>query len=158
MNSIQVKSALADHAFLAGLAESDIMTLATLAFEVHFQEEQIVFREGDASSFFYLIQSGHIVLELLAPGHILRIETIGEGDELGWSSLLTSVNKQFQARCLEPVTAFAFDGAQIIARCEDDPGFGFRLLRRVLATVADRLRATRLQMVDVYAKRGSGGQ
>jgi CRP-like cAMP-binding protein len=158
MNSNQLQGALADHSFLAGLAESDVNTLNALSFEVHFKEDQIIFREGDPSSFFYLIQSGRVALEVLAPGRVLRIQTIGEGEELGWSSLLTSVNKQFQARCLEPVTAFAFDGAQIVARCEDDPAFGFRLLRRVLATVADRLRATRLQLLDVYAKRGGGGQ
>ncbi len=157
MNSIQVQSALAEHPFLAGLTESDISTLASLAFEVQFQEEQIIFRDGDPSSFFYLIQSGHVALEVRAPGHILRIQTIGDGEELGWSSFLASVNKQFQARCLEPVRAFAFDGAQIIARCEADPAFGFRVLRRVLSTVADRLRATRLQMLDVYATRGGGG-
>jgi CRP-like cAMP-binding protein len=71
---------------------------------------------------------------------------------------LSSVNKQFQARCLEPVTAFAFDGVQIVARCQDDPAFGFRLLRQVLTTVADRLRATRLQLLDVYSGRGGGTQ
>jgi len=48
--------------------------------------------------------------------------------------------------------------AQIVAQCENDMAFGFRLLRKVLATVADRLRATRLQLLDVYAKRGGGGQ
>ena len=43
---------------------------------------------------------------------------------------------------------------------EDGPGaeFGFRLMRKVVATVADRLRATRLQLLDVYAKRGGAGQ
>ena len=158
MNRLRATSTLAGHSFLEGLAESDIKILTDLSFEVHFHEEQIIFREGDPSSFFYLILSGHIALEVLAPGHVLRIQTIGEGEELGWSSLLSSVNKQFQARCLEPVTAFAFDGAQIIARCEEDPAFGFRLLRRVLTTVADRLRATRLQLLDVYAKRGGPGQ
>ena len=158
MNTVQVQSALASHPFLARLPESDIEKLAALSFEAHFQAEQIIFREGDPSSFFYLILSGHIALEVQAPGRVLRIQTVGEGDELGWSSLLASVNKQFQARCLEPVMALAFDGAQIVAQCESDTAFGFRLLRKVLATVADRLRATRLQLLDVYAKRGGGGQ
>jgi len=158
MNMAQIQSALAGHSFLADLPESDIERLAVLAFDVHFQPEQIIFREGDPSSFFYLILSGHIALEVLAPGRVLRIQTIGEGEELGWSSLLASVNKQFQARCLEPVEALAFDGAQIVAQCEGDTAFGFRLLRKVIATVADRLRATRFQLLDVYARRSGGGQ
>ncbi|MDR3389112.1 MAG: Crp/Fnr family transcriptional regulator [Rudaea sp.] len=158
MNAVQIQAALAGHPFLAGLPPSDIEKLAALAFEVHFQPEQIIFREGDPSSFFYLILSGHIALEVQTPGRVLRIQTIGAGEELGWSSLLASVNKQFQARCLEPGAALAFDGAQIVAQCENDMAFGFRLLRKVLATVADRLRATRLQLLDVYAGRGGGGQ
>jgi len=158
MTTVQIQSALAGHPFLASLAESDIEKLAALAFKVNFQPEQIIFREGDPSSFFYLILSGHIALEIQAPGRVLRIQTVGEGDELGWSSLLASVNKQFQARSLEPVTALAFDGAQIVAQCEADPSFGFRLLRKVLAIVAERLRSTRLQLLDVYAGKGGGGQ
>lgn len=156
MSGAEVKIALASHPFLAGLPEADVAKLTELTFEVRFQPEQIIFREGDPSSFFYLVITGHIALELLAPGRVFRIETVGDGEDLGWSSLLESVNKQFQARCLEPTRALAFDGPRLIALCEKDPGFGFRLMRKVVATVADRLRATRLQLLDVYAKRAGG--
>lgn len=158
MSVTEVRTALAGHPFLAGLPEADIAKLAELAFEVRFQPEQVLFREGDPSSFFYLIVTGHIALELQAPGRVFRIETIEQGDDLGWSSLLESVNKQFQARCLEPTRALAFDGPRLIALCEEDTQLGFRLMRKVVATVADRLRATRLQLLDVYAKRGGAGQ
>jgi len=158
MSVTEVQTALAVHPFLAGLPESDIAKLAQHAFEVRFQPEQIIFREGDPSSFFYLIIAGHIALELQAPGRVFRIETVGEGENLGWSSLLESVNKQFQARCLEPTRALAFDGPRLLEMCNYDTEFGFRLMRKVVATVADRLRATRLQLLDVYAKRGGAGQ
>jgi len=158
MSVMDVQTALAAHPFLEGLPESDLTKLANQAFEVRFQPEQIIFREGDPSSFFYLIITGHIALELQAPGRVFRIETVGEGENLGWSSLLESVNKQFQARCLEPTRALAFDGPRLLEMCEHDTEFGFRLMRKVVATVADRLRATRLQLLDVYAKRGGPGQ
>jgi CRP-like cAMP-binding protein len=158
MSGADTKTALANHPFLAGLPEADVTKLAALAFEVRFLPEQVIFREGDPSSFFYLVVTGHIALELLAPGRVFRIETVEDGEDLGWSSLLESVNKQFQARCLEPTRALAFDGPRLIALCEEDPAFGFRLMRKVVATVADRLRATRLQLLDVYAKRGGAGQ
>jgi CRP-like cAMP-binding protein len=158
MTAVEVHTALANHPFLAGLPESDIAKLTELAFAVRFQPEQIIFREGDPSSFFYLIVTGHIALELLAPGRVFRIETVGDGEDLGWSSLLESVNKQFQARCLAPTRALAFDGPRLIALWEGDAEFGFRLMRKVVGTVADRLRATRLQLLDVYDKRGGAGQ
>ena len=158
MTAAEVHTTLAGHPFLSGLPESDIAKLAELAFAVRFQPEQILFREGDPSSFFYLIVTGHIALELQAPGRVFRIETVGEGEDLGWASRLESVNKQFQARCLEPTRALAFDGPRLIELCKGDAEFGFRLMRKVVATVADRLRATRLQLLDVYAKRGGAGQ
>ncbi len=145
---------LGDHPFVAGLKPSYIQKMASLALEVQFGRDEIIFREGDASSLFYLLLSGKVALEVSAPGRILRIQTLGEGDELGWSSLLGSAGKQFQARSLEPVRALAFDGARLRHACEQDPGFGFALLERVLKVVAERLQATRLQMVDMYAPRG----
>jgi len=156
MTASEAHKELTGQPFLEGLLESDIKKLEALAFEVRFLPEQIVFREGDPSSFFYLILQGHIALELQAPGRLFRIETVGEGETLGWSSFQESVNKQFQARCLEATHALAFDGPRLIALCEEDPAFGFRIMRKVVATVADRLRATRLQLLDVFANRGGG--
>lgn len=154
--NITVPPDLARHPFLEGLPEPLVKRLATLAFEVRFEEDQIIFRENDPSSFFYLILTGRVGLELLGPGRVFRVQTIGEGEELGWSSLLSSTSKQFQARSLEPVTAYAFDGARLRAACEEDHEFGYFVMRNILAIVADRLKNTRLQALDVfYAKGGS---
>lgn len=150
-----VTAALAAHPFLEGLQPAHFEKLAALACEVTFEADQIIFREGDPSSFFYLILSGKVALEIAAAGHFITIQTVGDGDELGWSSLLDQVNKQFRARSVEPVRALAFDGARLVACFEQDHEFGYMLLRKVLATVADRLRATRLQVLDVYARRGA---
>jgi len=34
--------------------------------------------------------------------------------------------------------------------CDEDTAFGYRLMRRVLGVVADRLQATRLLVMDSY--------
>lgn len=149
-----LSSALRNHPFLENLDPAYIEKLTALAFEVHFKEDQVIFREFDPSSFFYLITEGRVSLEISAAGRTIRILTIGPGEELGWSSLMTNVNKQFAARSLEPVTAIAFDGARVMAACEEDPRFGFIIMRQVLSTVSERLRATRLQVIDVYARKG----
>ncbi len=156
MSPTQLLSMLEAHPFLEGLAPSHLEKLAALAFEVSFEPDQVIFREGDPSSFFYLIISGKVALEIAAPGRVVVIQTVGDGEELGWSSLLDRVNKQFRARSVEEVRALAFDGARVVAACEQDHEFGYIVLRKVLAIVADRLRATRLQVLDVYAKKGAG--
>ena len=115
---------------------------------------QIIFREGDQSSLFYLLQSGKVSLEVLVLGKVARIQTLGEGDELGWSSIFSGGRKQFQARALGAVRALAFDGAQLQAACEEDPVFGYALLKRLLGVVAERLQATRMQLMDMYSSSG----
>ncbi len=149
-----IRGSLAAHPFLEGIPDPLLDRLMALAFEVTFEPDQVLFREADPSSFFYLILSGTVAVEIAMPGRVLRIQTVGEGEELGWSSIMAKVNKQFQARSLSPVRAIAFDGVRLKAECDKDAEFGYFILSRILEVVAERLRATRLQMLDVYSARG----
>src|SRR4029450_11804686 len=125
--------------------------LAALAKEIRFDRAHVIFREGDDCSEFYLIVTGLVALEIAAPGHTFRVQTLFAGDELGWSALLTGRGKHFQARTLERVDALAFEGAEILATCKEDTAFGFAFMQRLLGVVAGRLQATRLQVLDMYS-------
>jgi CRP/FNR family transcriptional regulator, cyclic AMP receptor protein len=143
-----------EHAFMEGMKQSHILKIADMALEIQFARDQMIFKEGDESALFYLIVAGKVALEVSAPGRILRVQTLGPGDELGWSSLLGTGGKQFNARSLEPVHALAFDGARLRQACEQDPAFGYQFMLKLVNVVARRLQATRLQLLDVYAPRG----
>ena len=146
---------LRDHPFLEGMKPHHVQKMAAIALEVQFGRDEIIFKQGEESGLFYLLLAGKVALEASAPGRILRVETLGPGDELGWSSLLKQDGKHFQARSLEPVRALAFDGARLRQACEQDPAFGYALMLRLLSVVARRLQATRMQLLDVYAPRGA---
>lgn len=143
------------HPFLAGMPEDHLEILASMAGEVTFRKDDTIFRQNDESSLFYLLVEGRVALEVTMPGRTLRIQTVGAGEELGWSSLLTPVKKQFQARSLEPVRALSFDGARLRAACDANCALGYDLMRRVLGVVADRLQNTRLQLIDMYSAAGA---
>ncbi|MGE5571120.1 MAG: Crp/Fnr family transcriptional regulator [Rhodospirillales bacterium] len=147
--------ALRDHPFLEGMKPNHVQKMAEVAMEVQFSRDQVIFREGDESSLFCLLLTGKVALEVTAPGRIVRVQTLGVGDELGWSSLIGRKGKTFQARAIEPVRAIAFDGARLRHACEMDAAFGYQLMQRVLRVVAERLQATRLQLIDVFAPTGS---
>ncbi len=149
-----VLEALRKHPFLEHFPPEYVERLAAMASEVNFQKQETIFHEGDASSFFYLLVSGSVSLEVTAPGRTLRIATLCAGDELGWSSL-TCERKQFQARTLEPVRAIAFDGARLKHAFEENCTFGFTFIRALLSVVARRLQATRMQLVDMYSPLGA---
>jgi len=139
------------HPFVEEFHSGHVEQLATLATRVRFDRDQIIFREGDECSDFYLIVSGLVALEIAAPGHTFRIQTLAAGDELGWSALLMGRGKHFQARGLERVEALALDGGDLLACCKRDPQFGFVFMHRLLGVVAERLQATRLQLLDMHS-------
>ena len=102
--------------------------------------------------------TGLVALEIAAPGHTFRVQTLFAGDELGWSALLMGTGKQFQARTLERVDALAFEGAELLAACREDTQFGFILMQRLLGVVSERLQATRLQLLDMLLAGGGAGR
>ncbi len=156
MTTHSLRETLAEHPFLEGFPPAYLDKLASICFEKNFHEDEIIFREADPSGFFYLLISGTVALEITAPGRVLRIQTIGADEELGWSSMMDDGRKQFQARALEPVRAFAFDGAKLRAICDADCGFGYIVLKRLLGIVSERLQNTRLQLLDVFSAKGGG--
>jgi len=139
------------HPFVSDFAPQDQARLAALAKEVRFAADQVIFREGDDYSVFYLLGKGMVALELEVPGHVLRVQTLYAGDVFDWSALLPHAGKHFQARALEPVTALAFEGDQLLASFKADPQFGLTFMLRLMGVVSERLRNTRLQLLDMYS-------
>jgi CRP/FNR family cyclic AMP-dependent transcriptional regulator len=154
MDTQALYDVLRQHPFLEGFKPPHVQKMAEIAHEVQFGRDHSIFREGDECGLFYLILEGKVALEVSAPGRIMRISTLGPGDELGWSSLLMKESKHFNARTLEPVRALAFDAARLRQTCEQDHGFGYLLMQQLVRVVAQRLHATRLQLLDLYAPRG----
>jgi len=48
------------------------------------------------------------------------------------------------------VQALLFEGPDLRAMCEADTAFGYALMLRLLGVVAQRLQATRLQVLDTF--------
>jgi len=141
---------LRKHPFVAEFKPEQIARLATMAKQVHFDAGQIIFHEGDEYSVFYLLEDGMVALELEMPGQVLRVQTLYAGDEFDWSALLSHAGKHFQARALTAVTALAFEADELQATFKGDPEFGMAFMLRLLGVVSERLRATRVQLVDMY--------
>ncbi len=142
---------LTGHPFFRDLAAEDVRLIAGCGSNVHYVENDLIFREGEPADRFYLIRHGRVALEIAAPDRgPLAVLTVGPGDVLGWSWLVPPYRMSCDARALEPVRATSFDGACIRRKCEADPRLGYELLKRFAGVIGQRLRATRLQLLDVY--------
>ena len=112
---------------------------------------RVLARASMAKAGSWPFRRGRVALEVAAPGaRAMIIETLEEGDVVGWSWLFPPHRWSFDARAVGPVRAVAFDGACLRGKCEDDKALGYELMRRFAGVMLDRLQATRLQLLDVY--------
>ena len=142
---------LKKHPFLSTLEDKYVDTLLTCASNVTFNEGDYLFREGEEATKFYLIRSGKIGLELHASERgMIRIQTISSGEVLGWSWLISPYRWHFDAVAVENVRAFALDGKCLRTKTEENHDFGYEMFKRFSQILENRIKATRLQLLDVY--------
>jgi len=135
---------------LAELEPQQLRKLLPLAEDKQFAAGQIIFQEGDKSSFLHLIVSGEVALEMVIDGEKVRVQTLHAGEAMGWSALTTDCHTHFQARAISPVSSVAFPSERIRAACEADPEMGYALMKRLLELVTERLDKTRMQLVSQH--------
>jgi len=142
------------HPFLQDMDDELVQTLTSCASNVVFSESNYLFHEGEDAKTFYLIRSGRVALEVQAgeKGNV-RIQTLGPGEVIGWSWLISPYKWHFDARAIEKVHAFELDATCLRTKCETDCRFGYEILRRFSEVLQRRLEATRLQLLDVYGSK-----
>jgi CRP-like cAMP-binding protein len=121
---------------------------------MQFAAGESIMEEGSPANRFYLIMEGKVVLgaELEDRG-IVPVQTLGPGDDLGWSWLFPPYHMHLTARALSPVRALFFFGTLLREEAEKDHEFGYQLMKRVTEVVMQRLRATQQRLVECSSTR-----
>jgi CRP-like cAMP-binding protein len=139
----------ASHTFLSNLSDRHLMLLASGARPFQAAPGEYLAREGESAKAFYLIQSGHATLGIHTPDRgVVPVQTVGPGEVVGWSWLVPPHRWQFECRALDTVGGIAFDAEWLREKCEQDHELGYHLLKQLVAVMAGRLAATRLQLLD----------
>ena len=97
------------------------------------------------------MRSGKITVEAFVPnrGPII-LQTIASNDIVGWSWLFPPYQWCYDIKAIERTRVIAFDGRCLRGKCEEDPALGYELMKRFSHVMVRRLRATRMQVLDVY--------
>jgi CRP/FNR family cyclic AMP-dependent transcriptional regulator len=142
---------LSAHPFFHDLPPRHLGLLIGCASNVRFEPGQFLFRTGEEANQFFLIRHGRVALEITAPGRRpLTLQTLGEGEILGWTWLIPPYHWMFDAQAIEQTRAVALDGRCLRGKCEADHDLGYELLKRFAQVMEQRLVAARLQLLDVY--------
>ena len=156
MRRKELEAAVATHPFLLGINKHHVRLLADCAIRTHFEAGQSIFREGETANRFYLIEQGEVVLEAGGAGdREIIIETIGNGDLLGWSWLFPPYVWHFSARATKPTTAIFFYGTVLREYCEKDHSLGFELFKRMSEVMTRRLQGARARLLAAYSEPSS---
>jgi CRP/FNR family transcriptional regulator, cyclic AMP receptor protein len=140
--------------FFRGMEEQHIELIAGCAMNVRFEKGHVIFHEGDPADHFYLIREGQVAVQVTTPHKgLTTVQTVGEGEILGWSWLFAPYRWHFDARAQQPTHALSFDGKCLRAKCEEDHDLGYAIYKRFMQIVTERLKATVLQLLDMYDKR-----
>jgi CRP-like cAMP-binding protein len=142
---------LAEHPFCQGMEKRHLELLTGCASNVRFDGSQYIFRQGEEANHFYLIRHGKVAIEIHAQerGGII-LQTVDEGDVVGWSWLVPPHRWTFDARAVELTRAIALDGECLRKKCEEDHDLGYELFKRFTQVMAERLEAARLQLINIH--------
>jgi hypothetical protein len=137
-----IETNLAFQPLLRELDAEELQTISECAHIVSFK----------AGQHFYIIMSGKVALQVYGPGRgPITIETIDDGDILGWSWLFPPYRWHFDAQALTATQAISFNAMCLRGKCELDHSLGYKLVKVFSHLIMERLQATRLRLLDVYA-------
>jgi CRP-like cAMP-binding protein len=140
--------------FFVGLSEAELKSLSIIADEVSFQRGDYIFREDTSAHALYLLQDGWVDIEIRVEArteHGELVTTLTVGDIFGWSALVEPYAYTASAVCASPVQAIEVNGTDLLALFEIDPKLCALIMKKTCQVIANRLRASRLQMTTLLA-------
>lgn len=142
---------LKEHPFFRGLPPKYIELLTGCATNVKFDAGELIWKTGAEANHFYIVRSGQVSVSVNVPQtEPVTIETLGDGDVLGWSWLFPPYRWTFDSRATALTRAIALDGKCLRKKCDEDHDLGYELMTRFSAIVVDRLKAALIRLVDIY--------
>jgi CRP-like cAMP-binding protein len=152
-----IHSLLAENPFFEGMPAAHLETMAGCGKLVRFKAGEFLLREGAEADTFYLVREGEVAIESHLPAAgALSVARVGAGGVTGYSWLFPPHRNSFDSLALTNVSAVALDGKCLRGKAEADHELGYQLMKRFAQVMLNRLQATRLQVLDVYANGANG--
>lgn len=146
---------LSAHEFFSEFSDDVLKFLCECSSTREIKKGQILFRQGEHADKFYVVRNGRISIQMPAiMGPTLEIQTLGKDQVLGWSWLISPYKWNFQTKAEEDSELLQFDGTAILARCEQEPKFGYELLKKFAGLMSVGLNAACQKMMDEWNPAG----
>jgi CRP/FNR family transcriptional regulator, cyclic AMP receptor protein len=146
-------AALSASWFGAGLSPEAVARLAAISVLCDVPTGTELTREGHITEAFSIVLSGRVALRMLVPERgMVTILTVEPGDVIGWSAVVPPHRGTANAVAIEPVRILELPGDALRALLRSDHALAASVYPRILQAVSRRLAATRLQLLDLFAR------
>ena len=148
--------ALEQHPLMHGLNDAERTRLLDCAEPHHYAVGTPVLRQGQAANRLVLITAGRVEVRLSGAGaRVTSLETLGPGETLGWSWYVPPGRWQFDSWALEATDTLEFEAGCLRSAMSQEHAITEAVLGELVHTLAHRLTAARLRLLDLYANPGS---
>ena len=149
---INIIEEIESHFLFRGISKKDAKIIAEFSVEEYYKRDSFIFETGSPADSIFLITKGRVAIEMHQPvkGSLI-LESLTKGQLLGLSWLSIPSHWIFDARCLDDVAVIRIDAKKLSEFCDSHHQAGYNIMKNVALLIRDRLQATRLQLMDIYA-------
>jgi CRP/FNR family transcriptional regulator, cyclic AMP receptor protein len=144
---------LAAHPFCKGLDPRYLKLILACASRETFKPGEFLCRDEAPATKFYVIHHGRVSVEIYrARRGPVTIQSLGEGEVLGWLWFDQPYHWHLDAKALDLTRVISLEVQCLLDTCNRDHDFGYELMRRYAHHLAVQFRVTKLQLADMYGK------
>lgn len=137
----------------SGLDSCQISQLLPYMVECRFARDSVVFEQGAAAEYLYILLVGEVIVDFKPyDGPLLTVAHIEPGGIFGWSTALGREVYTSGAIATEDCLAYRIRGDRLSAFCKDYPDTGRILLEHLASSIAERLRSTHIQILEILSQ------
>lgn len=138
------------HPLFQGLDDAATTWLGSCAEVRRYGAGDFLLRTGKPADHLFLVARGRVSIEAPPVGDkgAIIIQTVADGDTVGWSWMLPPYTWNLDARALETVEVIVIDARLVRARLESDQAMAAKLYRRFSEVMLQRIHGLRKQLYE----------
>lgn len=137
----------------SGLNPEQLDQLATLIELYHFSRGDVIFGQGQATDYLYILLNGEVEIRYKPyDGPILSVARIYVGGVFGWSAVVGHDSYTSMAVASQDGEAYRMSGQALKVFCASNPETGVIILEHLAAVIAERLQSTHSQILTILGQ------
>jgi len=128
------------------LPESLLKEIAAISQEIAVKKDEFIFREGEKADKLHFLMQGSVALrvKLTSRPESITVSYVSTPyQSFGWSGVVAPHHYTSSAECDEDSTLLIIPAQPFIDILEQNPKYGFTVMKRIAEIIADRLRNSR---------------